>query len=210
MSDTVVFLDFDGTLTRRDSLLPFLRRSCGDLALLRGLVLCSPVLLGFVAGRIPNDVAKQHLLAQLLRGRDIAALRAVGEQYAAQALDGLLRPEGMAKLAAHRAAGDRCVLVSASLDLWLEPWARRHGIEAVLCSQLETDAQGRVSGRLAGANCHGQEKVRRVRAFLGGSRPARIVAYGDSRADLPLLQFADEGWRWRAGTFVACPPGGRA
>ena len=108
----------------------------------------------------------------------------------------------MARLAAHRAAGDRCVLVSASLDLWLQPWAQRHGFAAVLCSQLAADADGRASGRLAGANCFGAEKVRRLEAWLAGTRP-RLVAYGDSRGDLPLLDFADEGWRWQAGRFHA-------
>ena len=52
---------------------------------------------------------------------------------------------------------------------------------------------GKVTGRFLTANCYGPEKVRRVQALLSGARDHyHITAYGDSRGDKEMLQYADE------------------
>jgi HAD superfamily phosphoserine phosphatase-like hydrolase len=90
------------------------------------------------------------------------------------------------------------VLVSASPDVYLRDWAAAHGVADVLCTALEHDAGGRMTGRLQGRNCYGEEKVRRIRAWLQDRAiPARTYAYGDTRGDLPMLHFVDEGYRVR-------------
>jgi phosphatidylglycerophosphatase C len=94
-------------------------------------------------------------------------------------------------LHAHQEAGDTCVLVSASLDVYLQPWADQQGIDAVLCSGLEINPQQRVTGRLTPANCYGPEKARRIRAWLDGRQPSHITAYGDSRGDEEMFALAD-------------------
>jgi phosphatidylglycerophosphatase C len=70
-------------------------------------------------------------------------------------------------------------------------------MDAVLCTELETHG-GALTWRMAGANCHGEEKVRRLQAWLAGRdgarAPAIVHAYGDSRGDLPLLNLADYAW----------------
>lgn len=187
----LVLFDFDGTLTRRDSLMPFLRQTVGTAAFVGGLARCSAMLAAYAAGRIRNDRAKERLLAHFFGGRSIDELHKAGQRFANGSLNGLLRPAQMALLEQHREAGDTCVLVSASLDLYLEPWARGHGFEAVLSSRLATDEHGRVSGRLEPANCHGPEKARRIQAWLADRRPSHVTAYGDSRGDVEMLKMAD-------------------
>ncbi len=49
---------------------------------------------------------------------------------------------------------------------------------------------GRTTGRTAGPIGTGELKAARVRAFAGGARV--VAAYGDSLADVPLLELADE------------------
>jgi phosphatidylglycerophosphatase C len=89
------------------------------------------------------------------------------------------------------------LLASASLDAYLVPLGELLGADEVVCTRLERGADGRLTGRLDGANCRGAEKARRVRAVLAerGLEDAELWAYGDSRDDEPLLAAAEHGIR---------------
>jgi phosphatidylglycerophosphatase C len=71
------------------------------------------------------------------------------------------------------------------------------GVDGVVCTVLERGADGRLTGRLVGANCRGAEKARRVRAWLSehGLDDAELWAYGDSAGDDELLALADRPLR---------------
>lgn len=193
----LALFDFDGTLTTRDSLMPFLRHVVGTPRFVAGLVVLTPPLLSYALGTLRNDVAKQRVLGRFLGGRERAEIEAAGRAFARDHLPGLLRASTLAALQAHQEAGDICVLVSASLDVYLQPWADQHGLDAVLCSSLESNPQQRVTGRLQPANCHGPEKARRISAWLDGRRPDHITAYGDSRGDDAMFALADTVHRVR-------------
>ena len=203
MSNPIAFFDFDGTLTRRDTFLPWLQQLLGTPTLFLRLLQTSPVLLGYIAGWVANDRAKETLLRACVAGRHVDELQEVANHYARHELRSLLRPEGMARLDWHREQGHDCVLVSASLDLYLEPWAAEQGFAGLLCSRLEVNAEGRVSGNLAGDNCHGEVKVKLIREWLEGRNTGTLYAYGDTRGDLPMLRMADEGYYWKGGSFIS-------
>ena len=97
----------------------------------------------------------------------------------------------MQRLAWHRQQGHRCVVISASLELYLRPWASTVGFDEVLGSRLEVLDNGRTSGKLLGENCFGPEKMRRLEALLGPREGYTLYAYGDSRGDKELLSAAD-------------------
>jgi len=187
----VAAFDFDGTITRRDSLAPFLARVCGRRRLYSEMALRSPVLAAVLLGRADRDAEKERLVGRLLRGRDAADVREEGARYAQELLTGdALRPEMLDRLRWHHDEGHEIVIVSASLDAYLDPLAPLLGVEHVLCTRLGVGADGRLDGTLVGGNVRGPEKVRRVQEWLGGE-PAEMWAYGDSAGDRELLAFAD-------------------
>jgi phosphatidylglycerophosphatase C len=190
--------DFDGTLTRRDSLLAFLLFFLGTRRLLSKVAAELPVLAGYVAGVIPNHAAKERFLVRCLGGQAVDRVRESGRRFAEQDLPRLLRPEMMRRLNEHWRLGHTCVLVSASLDVYLLPWAHRAGFHHVLCSQLEVDPAGNLSGRLLSGNCYGPEKARRLAAILPDS--VELYVYGDSRGDREMLAMADH--RYYRGQHV--------
>jgi phosphoserine phosphatase len=53
---------------------------------------------------------------------------------------------------------------------------------------------GILTGQLATKNCYGSEKVRRIREIYNIDECEHIYAYGDSRGDKELLDFADESF----------------
>jgi HAD superfamily hydrolase (TIGR01490 family) len=186
----LALFDFDGTLTRRDTLMPFLRHVVGTPAFVGGIGRLLPQLLAYGVGAMPNDVAKEAVLKQFLAGRHIGDLREYGKVFAQRHLPHLVRGAMLERLRVHRERGDVCLLVSASLDVYVEPWAQAQGFDAILSSVLAVE-DGVVTGRLFEGNCYGVEKVRRIRSWLNDRRPEQIWAYGDSRGDREMLALAD-------------------
>ena len=187
----VAAFDFDGTLTTRDSLVPFLLHHAGASAFALGMARSADVLLGYGLRLLPNDVAKERLLARFFGKSQLSELEQSGKRFAETKLPKLLRPDALQRLQWHQQQGHQVVVISASLDIYLEPWARATGVEYVLCSSLERDDSGAVSGRLAGGNCYGPRKLDRLIDTLGDRSNYILYAYGDSRGDRELLNSAD-------------------
>lgn len=193
----VAAFDFDGTLTWRDTLLPFLRRLLGLPTFLWVLFVCSPWLAGYALRLVSNHRAKAVLLQAALRGRRVEAVHGCAQDFVGRYLPGQWRPWALQQLLQHQHAGHRCVLVSASTSLYMHLVGQSLGVDAVLCTGMEV-VDGRYTGRLATANCHGEEKVRRLQAWLaaeyGTQTAPELHAYGDTKGDLPLLRLARQAW----------------
>ena len=195
----VAAFDFDGTLTRRDTLLPFLMRGLGWPRFLLALLQCAPWLAAYTLRLLPNHVAKARLLRTTLAGRSVAEMQAWTDGWLAQDFNGQLREWTMARLAWHKAEGHCCVMVSASPDVYLERVAPQLGFDGLICTQMAVHA-GRLSGAMRTPNCHGEQKVVRLRAWLterfGAPALASLVlyAYGDTSGDKPMLRMAQHAW----------------
>lgn len=191
----VAAFDFDGTLTRRDTLLPFLACGLGLPRLLLAMLKCSPWLLGYAIRLVPNDVAKQRLLRATLSGRSLREMQAWTAGWLADDFASRLRPDAMAQLATHQQQGHCCVMVSASPDVYLESVARQMGFDGLICTVMEVK-QDHLTGRMHSPNCHGEQKVLRLNAWMQErfGQPAMdslvLYAYGDTSGDKPMLRLA--------------------
>ena len=191
----IAAFDFDGTLTRRDTLLPFLVRSCGASRVAQAVSRVAPVAARARVGRLESelhhrDVVKERLLADLFTGRDAQWFAQMGEEYA-RTLPQRIRPALAEQVAWHRSTGHELIIVSASLLTYLAPFARDQGFDHVIGVGMEVDDAGRLTGALTGPNVRGPEKAVRLRAWLGGERPSFLWAYGNSSGDAELLEMAD-------------------
>ena len=188
MPTTLVLFDFDGTLTRRDSLLGFLKFSVGSYKFYKGLVRLFPVLAAYGLRIIRKSRAKERLIEHFLGGWDTAWFETVADDYSKHCIDNILRPEAFATLKQHVASGHRVAIVSASMEDWLRAWCRVHRVE-LIATRLERDGT-RLTGRFATENCYGPEKVARVRAHFDLETFDEIYAYGDSSGDREMLALA--------------------
>jgi HAD superfamily hydrolase (TIGR01490 family) len=187
----VAAFDFDGTLTRRDTLLPFLLFTLGASAVARHAITLSPTLAGYALGLIDNGVAKERVLVRCLSGMHMDELLQEGERFASYVLPGLLSHGAMQRFEWHKKQGHRCVVISASMELYVRPWATSAGFDDVIATRLEIQEDGRITGKLSGANCFGVEKVRRLESLLGERDGYTLYAYGDSRGDKELMSLAN-------------------
>ena len=196
MSDLlrVAAFDVDGTLTRRDCVVPFLREVAGT-ATLSTRLLRDPVGLARASIGRDRDAFKAAAAAAAFAGVPYDELVSTAQTFAERVSADGLRAEVVESLQEHRQNGDRTVLVSASFEIYLDPLAEILGVDAVLATRLEVDEHGTLTGRLDGHNCRGPEKVRRLHRWLGeeyGDRgDVTVIAYGDSAGDREMLADAD-------------------
>lgn len=198
---TIAAFDFDGTMTRRDTLVPFLRTIAGRGAVARALGAESMGLTLAAAGRGDRDVAKEKVLTRVLSGYPYAAIEAAGRVYGAELARAAITSEARARIEWHQQVGHEVAIVSASLDVYLDEVARTLDVAHVLCTRLEVDEHGNCTGRLRGANCRGPEKATRLRTLFG-AEPVEVWAYGNSAGDDEMLALADHPIRARRGRIA--------
>lgn len=184
----LALFDVDGTLTRRDTMFLFLRHTLGTAGALWAVARVSPLLALHVLGVVDNTRAKQALLRAGLGGLPRARLAEAAASFA-DVVDAELRPGALDHLRRHRDAGDTVLLVSASLELWLAPWAARHGLP-LLATPAAWD--GEAFAGLGGPNVHGPQKVARIREVVDPATFAHVVGYGDSSGDTEMLALCAE------------------
>jgi phosphatidylglycerophosphatase C len=198
----VAFFDFDGTLTRGDTLLPFLRYVVGAPNYYVKLALVSPVLAAYFVKILRNDTAKQIVLKQFLAGYQIDELFELGQRFSEKVIPTMLRSEGMERLRWHQEQGHECVLVSASLDLYLRAWSTSNCFSDLICTSLSEEKKETVTGKIKGKNCHGTEKLRRILAWQSSRKTRQVYAYGDTSGDGPMLKMATYGYIRKGKKFV--------
>ncbi len=191
---TVAAFDFDGTISYRDTLVPFLVSVFGWARTLGGLAIVGPgLVLDYLRWRSRGQM-KERLLTHFFSGLDISELRRKGSAFAADGLIYRLRPLAVKRIQWHQMQGHYCVLISASIEAYIEPWGKSMGFDDVLCTKLQTTPDGVITGHMEGGNCRGAEKTRRLKELIGDPKNATIYAYGDSAGDRELLAMADHAY----------------
>ncbi len=201
--------DFDGTLTRHDSFLPFLWFAFGTLGFVRRLPAMLLPSLAFLLRRISRDELKARLLAVFSEVSTRNGLPSVRKTTAGSSGATCCGRKGCAAWPQNWRPGPEVTLCSASPALVLRPFAERLGV-GLIGTELEV-IDGRITGRIAGGNCRAENKVLRLQAKYGPLTAYRLRAWGDTQGDHALLRAAqDPHWRafhprWRRKFGAARP-----
>lgn len=181
--------DFDGTLIGADSFVEFARFALPAWRVVWAALRASPWIVAWKLRLLSGSVAKERLFGALYKGRSVEWF---DERCASfdRHLDRLECPAAIEAMRREQRAGHTVVIVSASIDRWIEPWAATRGIDAVIATRAAT-AGGKLTGRFATPNCIGPEKVRRLEQFAPRRESYRLEVWGDSAGDEALMQYAD-------------------
>jgi phosphatidylglycerophosphatase C len=203
-SGPIVAFDFDGTLTVSDTFMAFLRWREGPLGYHTGMARLAPSAAGFLFDR-NVDRLKSAAVRTFLRGLPMTILEEEAREFAATAAPILLRPDALKVWRRHRADGARMVIVTASPEPVIAPFARGLGADLLIGTALAVDKEDRLTGGLKGRNCRGPEKARRLREVFGPD--VRLsAAYGDTDGDDDMLDMAEHRFM---RLFVGDPMKGR-
>lgn len=185
----VVAFDFDGTMTVKDSFTAFLKWRAGTVRYGFGLARLVPALIAYLFHRDRGRI-KAQAVAEFLKGVPRAQLEKDAAAFAERYWDELLRPDALATWRKWRGEPVKLVIVTASPDLTVGPFAQRLGADALLGTQLAFDPENRVVGAFSGPNCRGPEKVVRLKELFGPDFQLK-AAYGDTSGDHEMLAHAE-------------------
>jgi phosphatidylglycerophosphatase C len=186
----LALFDFDGTITTKDSFIEFIRYTHGSLFLYLGMFLMLPALVGYKIGVWPNWKAKEIVMRLFWAGWSEEKLQKKGDEFAKRLLPALCRPAALEKIKEYNANGWRVIVISASVNIWLKQWVAEMGVELVATRLVVKNET--ITGRIAGKNCYGPEKVVQLRVLLKLEEYTVIHAYGDSSGDKEMLSIATE------------------
>ncbi|WP_374570417.1 HAD-IB family hydrolase [Phenylobacterium sp.] len=190
----VVAFDFDGTLTIRDSFMAFLRWRSGGARYALGLVRLAPAAFAYLFDRNRGRL-KAAAVREFLKGVPRATLEEEARRFAETTSGDLLRPDALRVWREWRSREAKLVIVTASPDVLVAPFARGLAAHTLIATKLAFDADDRVAGGFDGANCRAAEKVRRLREVFGADLRLK-AAYGDTSGDREMLTLAEEkGYR---------------
>lgn len=203
----VALFDFDGTLTSRDTLPLFIRHVSGRAGLVSAFCRVFPQLAVLIGGRLAGrDVsvvagkAKERLLCRCFQDRNCEAFGVLMQDFV-PVIERVLCGPVVERMQRHVLLGHEVAIVSASVDVWILPWAQRQGVSRVIATCQATEVRNGVAcytGRFLTANCNGEEKVARIEAVYPKEK-YHVVAYGNSKGDYPMLRYADEAYLCRSG-----------
>lgn len=188
----LALFDFDGTITNKDSLADFIQFAVGNPKYYLGLLALSPMLLAYTFKFVPNHIAKRNLISYFFKNMDAQEFQKIADTYSLNELNKIIRPAALEKIQWHKDQGDKIVVVSASMQAWLQAWCHQHNIE-LICTRLEIK-NNKLTGAFETKNCHGKEKEIRVKSALCLKDYQTIYAYGDSNGDKELLALANESF----------------
>ena len=192
--NTLAIFDLDGTITRHDTLWPFiggyLRRHPQRWW---RLAPCLWPLARYACGPGDRGALKGAIIHLTLGGVQRAALAAWSIEFTARLLRTDLYAEALTCIEALRREPAHLVLLSASPDLYVPVIAKALGFDECLCTEVRWRSDDTLDGVLASANRRGPEKARCVRSLLAEHQPRSSHAYGNSEADLEHLRLVSAG-----------------
>jgi HAD superfamily hydrolase (TIGR01490 family) len=184
----IAFFDFDGTITFKDTLFEIITFQNGKAGLYRGLLAVSPWLLAMKLKIITNQVAKERLLSYFFKGMPAKDFQHLCDRFSGERLPALIRPGAFREIERLKKEDIPVVIVSASPENWISGWCKENNL---ICIATRLEETGNIlTGKIAGKNCHGMEKVRRIREKFDLSAYTDIFCFGDTKGDKPMLSLA--------------------
>jgi len=192
----LALFDFDGTITHRETFGAFIRFATPRRRRVLGAPLFLPLVAGYRLGLISGSEIRARVVRFGFRGLHADELGRAGARFAKDILPAIVRPVALERIHWHRSQGDKVLVVSGALDVYLLPWCKQHGLD-LISSRLHVE-NGLLTGRFLGSQCVNAEKSRRVRELCAPELFSTIYAYGDTKEDLDMLAMAHRKfYRWQ-------------
>ncbi len=189
--ETFALFDFDGTICKGDSIVSFLKYSLKhkqmtlkDLAKgLWGYTL-------YVFKRISSTQAKERGMA-FLKGKTQKEVEAFCQKWYDEKLSKKIFEKAKEEIKTHQKNHIKVLVVTASPDLYLNPFKEDYGIIDIIGTRIDVDEKGICTGRISGENVRGLEKNLRIAEYLAAKGwtvdTEKSWGYGNSIYDEPML-----------------------
>jgi HAD superfamily hydrolase (TIGR01490 family) len=178
------FFDLDKTVIAKASIVafgrPFYKGGLINRRLIVRGVVSQIIYLHLGASEQKLARVRESMLA-LTKGWDREQLRQIVREALEETVEPIIYAEALDLIEAHRAAGHKVYLVSASPEEIVEPLAEHLGVDGCIATRAVVDENGRYAGPFKA------EAMRTLAAAEGLDLDASS-AYSDSYTDLPMLE----------------------
>ena len=133
---------------------------------------------------------------EAVRLRGPAEAEAARARFMQAVIQPAIKPQAMALVRQHQAAGDLLAIVTATNEFVTAPIARAFGVADLIAVQLERGPDGWITGGIVGVPSAREGKIERVAQWLAARglewQDVESTFYSDSINDLPLLEKVDQ------------------
>ncbi len=186
---TLYLFDFDGTLTHKDSLFDFLKKT--QKGYYKGFILFLPKMIIAKLGIGDKGKTKEAFISYFLKDKSQNEIQKIAQMYFEENHQKLLRENAVSFIQDLPPEADK-YMISASLDLWLNPFAEYLGMQRI--STEGAFENGEYTGKFSTPNCNYEEKARRILQEIDLSKYTEIKAYGDTKGDHAMYALADQSF----------------
>jgi len=187
MSHSIAVFDLDGTITRRDTFVSYLRGWLRRHPRRGWFWIAFAALMRYSFNGRDRGRLKSELIRRLMGGASQADVAAWSRDFVDSLDHDMLCLGALEAIERHRRAGDRLVLLSASVDLYVPRIGARFGFDETICTGVAW-RDGRLDGGLSTPNRRGVEKLGCIESLRARYPGSAIAAYGNSGSDLAHLR----------------------
>ncbi|MET3731532.1 HAD-IB family hydrolase [Moheibacter stercoris] len=191
-SKNLYLFDFDGTITHVDTLFDFLKFSFPDQYGKKFLHFTAQFILAKLGLKQKAEVKRRFINSFLLH-KNRTELSILAQNYYEARFNVICRKSAI-DFIKNIENNHKIYIVSASLDIWLTPFAKHFGAE-LICTQAEFDKSDTYTGNFATPNCNFEEKKTRILKEIDLASFSKIYAFGDSKGDYAMFSLASQHFR---------------
>ncbi|TCB51540.1 HAD-IB family hydrolase [Acinetobacter sp. ANC 4779] len=196
----LALFDFDGTLCKKDSFTGFIFYALSKRHIVKQGIKILPWIQAYYLNAYPAHAMRSKLFRAMFSNANALELEKIAQEYANN-LVSKLNPPLLKQLRQHQALGDEVVLVSASVDIYLQPVCRLLNID-LICTQTE-QINDTYTGQYTTPDCSSEQKKQRILEKYSLDHYSVIYAYGNSIEDKEMLELADH--RYMIGVDTTIP-----
>lgn len=185
---SLVLIDFDGTLYKKDSLLEFTKFYKGNFKFFIGIIYLSPILVLMKLKLISNENAKIKYFTHFFKDENYIDFLEKGKEFSEVKISKHLNTKLLNLIIKYYENGDKIYIVTASLSEWIRDWSKKYSIQ-IISTELEV-ISNKITGNFTSKNCNGIEKVNRIKQEINLEEYTNIYVYGNGKGDLEMLKLA--------------------
>lgn len=184
----LALFDFDGTLCKKDSFTGFIFYALSKRHIVKQAIKILPWIQAYYLNIYPADAMRPKLFKAMFAEANAAEINQLAEEYAPYLLT-QLDQNLYRQFLKHKRLGDDIVIVSASVDVYLEYICALLEVD-LICT--ETEIVNHVfTGHYSTPDCSCDQKRIRILEKYDLDRYHKVYAYGNSVEDLEMLSLAD-------------------
>jgi HAD superfamily hydrolase (TIGR01490 family) len=186
---TLALFDFDGTITKKDSLFSFISFTIPFHVRIAKYLLLTPFAILYKLGLVNNYHFKKMVMKMFFHKWSQSHFEYTCQNFCKNGLPKIIKMQALERIQWHKSKNDRVIVISASIEELIQYWTKELRVE-LIGTKLEFD-EGKVTGEFSTPNCIGKEKIRRLNEELNPEEYF-IYCYGDSKSDKELMRVCDE------------------